>query len=126
MAWRRGRWAGGDFYVANTFLFHQRPAVLSMWYRMVCSHMLKQSAIHVWWIKLPTSSRSLLVTWPYGLPQDNSFAVMSARKFAGHMIGYAPTGSGDVVAVLGCGWGFQGTAVGPGGTVLPHIYPEAL
>ena len=88
--------------------------------------MSKQLEIRTWWITLTASSRSLLVTCPYGLPQDTSFAVMSARKFPGHMIGYAPTGSGDVVAVLGCGWGFQGTAVGPGGTVLPHIYPEAL
>ena len=38
----------------------------------------------------------------------------------------APAGSGDVAAELGCNWGVQGTAMGPGSTDHSHINPEAL
>ena len=68
MAWRRRRWAGGNIGVSNPFLCRQRPALLSVWDSVIRSRMLKQSAIHVWGSTLPSNSRSLYVTWPYGLP----------------------------------------------------------
>ena len=123
----RRRWAGGngDVDVSNPFLFHQRPAVLSVQAIVSCSCMLKQSAMYAWWSTLSASSRLLLVTWPSGLPQDTIPAVMSAGKFACSTMGCAPAGSGYVAAALGCGWGFRGTRVGPKNTSPPHIYLEA-
>ena len=101
MAWRHKRWAGGDIGVADPFRFHQRRIVLSVWDSVVRSCMLKQSALHDWWIKMTDIYRSLLVNWPSGLPQETSCAVMYARKLSLHKIGCAPAGSGDVEAALG-------------------------
>ena len=70
MAWRRMRWDGGDVDVADPFLCRQRLAVFSVRDSGFFSCMSKQLAIHVWSITLAASSRSLLVTWPSGLPQD--------------------------------------------------------
>ena len=89
---------------------------------MFRSRVSKQSDIHAWWSTLPTSSRSLLVSWPSGLPQENSWDAMSAGEFACHTMGCAPTGYRDVAAALGCSWGVGGTLVGHGSTAPPHIY----
>ena len=62
-------WAGGDVYVANSFLCHQRPNMFSVRDSMVRSLMLKESAIIAWWSTLTASSGSLLVTWLDMLPQ---------------------------------------------------------
>ena len=80
MAFRHRRWAGGDVYIADPFLCHQRPSMLYVRDRVGCFHMSNQSAIHAWWSTLHASSRSLLVTWPSGLPQETSCAVMSTVK----------------------------------------------
>ena len=87
--------------------------------------MSKGSSIHAWWIKLPSRSRSLLVTWISGLSQDTSWDLMCVVKFARLTMGCAPAGSGCVAAALGCFRGVWGTAVGTGSTAPPHIYPEA-
>ena len=89
-------------------------------------HMPKQLAIHAWWITLPSRSRSLLVTWPSGLPQETIWAVMFAVKCACHTMGCASRDSGDMATVLGLCWGVQGTAVGPVNPDPTHIYPEML
>ena len=103
MDWMCRRWAGGNVDVANPFFCQQRPAMLYMKDSMFHSHMSKQLDIHVWWCTMSFRSRSLFVTWPSGLPQDTSCAIMSAVKCARHIMGCAPTGSGDVDAALGCG-----------------------
>ena len=77
-AWRIRRWVFGNVYVDNTFFYHQRNALLSMWYSVVHLCMSKQLTIHALWITLPASSRSLLLTWPYGLSKETRCAVISA------------------------------------------------
>ena len=57
MAWRHRRSAGVNVGIDDPFLYHQRPAVMSVWGSVVRSYMSKQSAIHVWWIMLPVRSR---------------------------------------------------------------------
>ena len=125
MDWRHRRWAGDDVYVDNPFLCYQSPTVLSMHDSLIYSLISKQIAIHAWWSTLPAGSRSLLVTWASRLPQETSCAVMSAGKCARHTMWCDPVGSVDVAAALGCGWGFQVTAMCPRITDPQHIYPEA-
>ena len=108
MAWRRGRWDGDDFDVAEPFLYRKIPAVLSVWGSVFCLCMLKQSAINVWCITLPAIYRSLLVTWPSGLSQETSWDMISTGKYARRMMGCNPAGYGDVAASLGCCWGGDG------------------
>ena len=76
MDWRFRSWAGGDVDVVDPFLLHQRSAVLSVQDIVVRLRISKQSAIHVWCRTLPASSRSLLVTWTYGLPWDTRCDVL--------------------------------------------------
>ena len=61
--------------------------MLSVRYIVVHVPMSKQSSMHDWWSTLPAISRSLLVTWPSGLSQETSCAVMSVVKFARHIMG---------------------------------------
>ena len=126
MAWRRSRWASVDVDVSDPFLCHQRPVVLYVQENVVRSHMLNYLSIHLWWITLHASFRSLVVTWPSRLPQETIWALMSAVKCACHMMGCAPASSKFVATVLGCIWGVGGTYVGPGSAVHPHIYLEGL
>ena len=125
MAWRRRSWSGGNIYVSGPFLCHQITAFLSVWDSMVLSRMQNQLTIHAWWITFPDIYRSLLVTWLSGLPQENSWAVMSAVKFARHMMGCAPVGCGGVAVEMGLHRGFLGPTVRPVITDLPQIYLEA-
>ena len=92
MAWRRRWWGGGNVVVSNPFLLHRRHNWLSVQDSVVRSRMSKQSSIHVWWSILTASSRSQLVTWPSGSPQDTRCAVMSAGKCARRAMGCAPAG----------------------------------
>ena len=71
-----------------------------------------------------------VVTWLEHLIQiveqgSPHLELMSAGKFAYHMMGCALAGSGDVAAALGCCWVVLGTAVGTGRTAPPHIYLES-
>ena len=98
-------WAGGDVSVANTFLCQQRLALLSVQDNVLLLHISKQLAIHVLWIMLTASSRSLLATWTSGLPKETIWAVTSMGKCARHTIRCDPMVSRDVTAELGCSWG---------------------
>ena len=104
---RNMRWDSCDVDVVKYFLYHQRTTVLSVWDSMVHLRMSKQSDIHAWWIMLLARSRSLLMNWPSGLPQETRWDVMLAGKYAQHTIGCANAGSRDVAAALGFYWGVR-------------------
>ena len=101
MDWKRRSWDGGDVDVADPFLCHQRPLVLSVQDSVVRLLIPKQLYIHAWWITLNARYRSLLATWPSGLPQETIWAIMSAIKYAHHRMGCSPESSVDVAAALG-------------------------
>ena len=94
ITWRWRRWTSGDIGVDHPLLCHQRPAVLSVQYSVVCSHMSKQSSIHVWCITLPSRSRVMLMTWPSGLLQETIWDGMSAGKCSHHTMVCTPADPG--------------------------------
>ena len=70
--------------------------------RVVLSHISNQFTIQVWWITLPFSSRSILVTVLLGLIHDTKAAIVYSVKFPLRKMGCTDVKLVVCLSGLGC------------------------
>ena len=113
-----------EVQVAEPLSFYQRPAMLSVRARVVCSFTTKHWDTQSLWTTPPANSNSELLTVPCGFVQLTRGSTMSFGKGMRHTMGCAPVGLGEGRAALGCGRNSRGVAVDSGSTTPPHMYLE--
>ena len=80
--------------MADPFPCHHILDVLYFWAILVISWKSYQWYMHVWWITLPASSVSLLVTEPVGFSHDTRDSDTSSGNISRQTIWCAPVDSG--------------------------------
>ena len=108
--------------VAEPFLCHQIPAVLSMRNKVARSFTTKHWTTQSLWTTPPASSNLELLTVPCGFVQLTRVSTISFWKVTHHTMDCAPLEFGEGHESLGCGGNYRGIAVGPGNTTTPFMY----
>ena len=89
-------------HVVEPLSFHLMMDVLNFHKKVVCSRTSKQLDTKSWYRTHTASSKSELVTYPFGLSQDLRFLTMSSGKISCHMMGCTADGYMEGRADLGC------------------------